>query len=191
MNKNDIISAVSIEFGLSKEQSEKVVSGIFNSIGQTLKKDRCLEIKKFGKFKITPGKDTGDKFYYVKFTPSEKLSKRVNSNFENLKKIKQKIELNGFKEKSFEFIPDRDIILPAEIIRPGVNEMQSGSNVIKNDEQKITVSDVPMEKSTEHKLSGQRKLISEDLIKLHKEITEIEKPVKDKGGESSDNNLWG
>ena len=52
MNKNDIISAVSIEFGLSKEQSEITVNNVFLNVAQALKKNRVLEIQKFGKFKL-------------------------------------------------------------------------------------------------------------------------------------------
>ena len=90
MNKNDIISAVSIEFGLSKEQSEITVNNVFLNVSQALKKNKVLEIQKFGKFKLISDKDSELRSSDVRFTPSKKLSVRINSKFDNLKKMKIK-----------------------------------------------------------------------------------------------------
>ena len=39
MDKEKIISAVSIDIGLSKEKSEKVVNAVFDSVMKALKKE--------------------------------------------------------------------------------------------------------------------------------------------------------
>lgn len=166
MNKNDIISAVSIEFGLSKEQSEITVNNVFLNIAQTLKKNKVLEIQKFGKFKLITDKDSELRSADVRFTPSKKLSVRINSKFDNLKKVKIK----------FGTAP---VIIDKHILPVKKNEKPSE---IKNDD--ITSQDKPREEKII--IQGQRKLISEDLVKLHKEIT------KEENDESSpSNNLWG
>ncbi len=166
MNKNDIISAVSIEFGLSKEQSEITVNNVFLNIAQTLKKNKVLEIQKFGKFKLITDKDSELRSADVRFTPSKKLSVRINSKFDNLKKVKIK----------FGTAP---VIIDKHILPVKKNEKPSE---IKNDD--ITSQEKPREEKII--IQGQRKLISEDLVKLHKEIT------KEENDESSpSNNLWG
>ncbi|HMS33325.1 MAG TPA: HU family DNA-binding protein [Ignavibacteria bacterium] len=166
MNKSDIISAVSIEFGLSKEQAERTVNSLFIIIGQSLKKYKILEIQKFGKFRLTSDKDNEAGSYEIKFAPSKKLSVRVNGKFDNLKKVKIK----------FGSVPDiKDFLITAA----DKSEKPAGQNLQETD---------TAEQSAEEKIipGGQRKLISEDLVKLHKEIT---KEVKDEKG--SVNNLWG
>ncbi len=166
MNKNDIISAVSIEFGLSKEQTEITVNNIFINIAQSFKKNKVLEIQKFGKFKLTAEKDSKAKLAEVRFSPSKKLSVRVNSKFDNLKKTKIKLRS----------VP--------------VRNNNPGSPVRKNEElPEIKKSDFnAKEEPKEVKINtqGQRKLISDDLVKLHKEITK-----EDRDDSTSANNLWG
>lgn len=166
MNKSDIISAVSIEFGLSKEQAERTVNSLFTITGQTLKKNKVLEIQKFGKFRLTSDKENEAGTSEIKFAPSKKLSVRVNGKFDNLKKVKIK----------FGSAPD---IKDFQISTPDKNDKPAGP---KQPETDIS------EQSNEDKIipGGQRKLISEDLVKLHKEIT---KEDKDEAGPV--NNLWG
>ena len=165
MNKSDIISAVSIEFGLSKEQAERTVNSLFTIIGQTLKKNKVLEIQKFGKFRLSSDKDNEAGTSEIKFAPSKKLSVRVNGKFDNLKKVKIKFgsvpDINEYTDSPIEKIEK-----PAEINNPEITAPES------KDDKIIT--------------QGQRKLISDDLVKLHKEIT---KEDKDESG--SVHNLWG
>ena len=166
MNKNDIISAVSIEFGLSKEQSEITVNNVFLSVSQALKKNKFLEIQKFGKFKLIADKDSESRYAEVRYIPSRKLSVRINSKFDNLKKTKIK----------FRTAPEIEDDFKSQI------EKNEKSSEIKNDD--ITSQEKPKEEKIN--MQGQRKLISEDLVKLHKEIT------KDENDEPSPaNNLWG
>lgn len=166
MNKNDIISAVSIEFGLSKEQTEITVNNIFINIAQSLKKNKVLEIQKFGKFKLAAEKDSEVKLDEVRFSPSKKLSVRVNSKFDNLKKTKIK----------FGSVPIINYTL-----RSPVKNNENPSEIKKSD---INSKEEP--KEVKINLLSQRKLISDDLVKLHKEITK-----EDKDESSSTNNLWG
>ncbi len=165
MNKSDIISAVSIEFGLSREQAERTVNSLFTIIGQTLKKNKVLEIQKFGKFLLTSDKENEAETSEIKFAPSKKLSVRVNGKFDNLKKVKIKFgsvpDINEYTDS-----PIEKNAKPAEINNPEIT--------------------VPESKDDKILPQGQRKLISDDLVKLHKEIT---KEDKDESG--SVHNLWG
>lgn len=165
MDKDNIISAISIEFGLSKEQSEIIVSNIFVSIAQSLRKNRNLEIQKFGKFKLILDKDS--KTYIIKFTPSKKLSIRANNNFEGLKKVKLRQNFFKINEDVSDYkIPETERERESEILPTVIPE------AIKEDKE-IIINPSP------------RKLISDDLIKLHKEITMEEE------SEPSKTNLWG
>ncbi|MBK8553093.1 MAG: HU family DNA-binding protein [Ignavibacteria bacterium] len=63
MDNESLISVISIEFGLSREQSEIIVNSIFRAVAQSLRKNTDLEIQKFGKFKLIPDKDTKKECY--------------------------------------------------------------------------------------------------------------------------------
>lgn len=166
MNKKEIISAVSIEFGLSKQQAEKTVNIIFLNFAQTLKKNKSIDIQKFGKFRLTSDKDSGLKSGEIKFNPSRKLSVRVNSKFDNLKKVKIKFGSAPVVKESFKTVAGLTDNTDIKII-----SKTPAAAVSKNENENIPV---------------QRKLISEDLVKLHKEIT------NDKNDEpSAGKNLWG
>jgi len=166
MNKNDIIAAVSIEFGLSKEQSETTLNNVFLNVVQTLKKNRALEIQKFGKFKLITEKENELKSLEVRFTPSKKLSVRINSKFDNLKKVKIKFGTAPVVNDDFKSLIEK-------------NEKSSELKM-----EDIYSQEKPKEEKTN--IQGQRKLISEDLVKLHKEIT------KEENDDSTpSNNLWG
>ncbi len=166
MNKKDIISAVSIEFGLSKVQAEKTVDSIFLNFAQTLKKNKVLEIQKFGKFRLSADKDSKSNSAEIKFSPSKKLSVRVNGKFDNLKKVKVKFGSAPEVKENLKVVSgltdNTERIIKPETSAPAASKYEK--------------ENIPV----------QRKLISEDLVKLHKEIT------KDKNDEpSADKNLWG
>lgn len=168
MNKKDIKSAVSIEFGMSIERSGKVVDNIFENLIEHFRKNKIVEIQKFGKFKMITGKDS-KKYKLVKFTPSKKLSQRVNNDFENLKKVKVSLP------KDFKLQLD---LIGIEFRNPERFNVENNTNheVSKN---------ILQEKSSEVTSIDHRKIISADLIMLHKEIT------KDEAAEINKNNLWG
>lgn len=147
MDKEKIISAVSIDIGLSKEKSEKVVNAVFDSVMKALKKEGELAIQKFGRFKIYSESDN-DKSGRIKFIPAKKLSLRVNSDFRNLKKVKIKKDQKTAEEEFRKY----DVII-------------SGTEN-ENDENFRTPGWVNNNNSGSGKI-----LISDDLINLHKEIT--------------------
>ncbi len=159
MDKDRIVSAISIEFGLSNNSSEKIVNSIFFHLLQGLMKNNVLKIRKFGKFKLLTDKKNED--ISVRFTPSKKLSSRVNGNYENLKKIRLRSEVYGrIKIKSQTDSADK--ILYRDKKYDGGNK-----------ESEAAIADAG------------RKLIPDDLIKLHEEI------VKAKDTKQSDTDLWG
>lgn len=150
MTKEKIISAVSIDLGISKEKAEKAVNAVFDIVMKAMKKEDELSIQKFGSFKKSGGKDTDEK-KKIRFVPSKKLALRVNSDFRNLKKVKVKKNLKD-AEKLFSKY-EVDLSQP---------EYQSAFQEIEISESSGWVNSK----------SGTRKiLISDDLINLHKEIT--------------------
>ncbi|MEZ4822359.1 MAG: HU family DNA-binding protein [Ignavibacteria bacterium] len=56
MTKEKIISAVSIDLGISKEKAEKAVNAVFDIVMKAMKKEDELSIQKFGSFKKSGGK---------------------------------------------------------------------------------------------------------------------------------------
>ena len=53
MNKNDLISAVANNTGLSKSEATKVVDGVFDSITSALKKKQEVRLVGFGTFTVS------------------------------------------------------------------------------------------------------------------------------------------
>ncbi|MEO8665716.1 MAG: hypothetical protein ABI462_09490, partial [Ignavibacteria bacterium] len=127
---------------------------------------KIAKIQKFGKFRLITDKDPG-KNKSVRFSPSKKLSMKVNSNFDNLKKVKVKF---GKENKH----PQKTKVTKAP------EKKIAGDVDVKKER------DIPVEAAVEiTDNSVQRKLISDDLVNLHKEITKEEAKPADK------NNLWG
>lgn len=146
MNKEKIISAVSIDIGLSKEKAEKVVNAVFDTVMKALKKDGELAIQKFGRFKFCSENDN-ERSSRIKFIPAKKLALRVNSDFRNLKKAKIKKDLNTIEEKFRKY------------------DVSISGTEYENDE-------ISKSSGWVNYNSGSGKiLISDDLINLHKEIT--------------------
>lgn len=152
MNKEKLIFSVSIDLGLSKDKSEKTVNAVFDSLLKALKKDGEHVIQKFGRFKLSAGKDNEGKDR-IRFIPAKKLALRINSDFKNLKKVKIRKDLNAIEEKFLKYD-----------VRFSITENQ-------NDEITETSGWV------NNKSDSGKILISDDLINLHKEIT---KEVKKK-----------
>jgi nucleoid DNA-binding protein len=159
MNKEELISAISIEFGLSKELSEKVINSMFSAIAQSLKKNKILKLQKFGKFKIVSEKDGSDKNASIKYYPSKKIAARVNGNFDNLRKVKLKLESEAGKLESKDPETVRVLKDTSISIEKSIDE---GIEITKEEVERV--------------------LISEDLIKLHDEITKKGKDEPDKSG---------
>jgi len=168
MNKNEIISSISIEFILSKDEAEKTVDIIFEILRENLRGNKNLDIPKFGEFKVIPS-DTGNDSS-VRFSPSKKLLKKVNCFFSDLKKI----ELQ-YDEPEILKINDELKYTPSEEF------------VKQNKESEKSEDEIPLlqeEESTDEE--NRKKLIPEELVKLHKEIIEPRNYSEDRSKD-----LWG
>jgi nucleoid DNA-binding protein len=149
LNKEKIISTVSIDIGISKEKAEKAVSAVFDTVLKAIHKEGKISIQKFGSFKVygVKDKDGIEEDKKIKFTPAKKLSLRVNNDFRNLKKVKLKKNL---KKREADF---------------NKYEIDIPPTGFQNDEQAEAAGWV-------NTRAGEQKiLISDDLINLHKEIT--------------------
>ncbi|MEO8446282.1 MAG: HU family DNA-binding protein [bacterium] len=140
MNKEQIKTAVSIEFGLHKAEAGNIVDTIFEEITLCILKNKKLELKKFGKFRLSKDK----KRKHIEFIPAGKLARKINSDFEGL----EKVSVEWVKQEEKE---------PAPIQKTPIETPAVTSPITQ---------EVP-----------QRKLISDDLVKLHREITKEEKEV--------------
>lgn len=145
MNKEQIKTAVSIEFGLHKAEAGNIVDTIFEEITLCILKNKKLDLKKFGKFVLS--KDKKRKF--IEFIPAGKLARKINNDFEDLEKVK--IEWGKFTEE------------------------QHSAPIHKSDKPLLHATDIPAASLPITQEVTQRKLISDDLVKLHREITNEEK----------------
>ncbi|MEZ5773821.1 MAG: HU family DNA-binding protein [Hyphomicrobiaceae bacterium] len=90
MNKKDLVSAVSDEAGINKDQAAKAVDSVFNAIEKTMKDGDEVRIPGFGTFKVSkraaregvvPGTNEKRKYPATKvpkFTPSKTLKDLLN-----------------------------------------------------------------------------------------------------------------
>jgi nucleoid DNA-binding protein len=165
LNKSEIKSAISIEFALSIEEASNIVDGIFKVMRNYLIKNRKIELRKFGKIIMTGGKNpAGNDITSLCFIPSRKLAKRVNYNFGNLEKVKME-----FKKIKADDADRVDFEIPDEL-----------ANQFKETNEEVL--DIILEEIIKQP-EGKRILIPDNLIKLHREITEAKEDGK--------NNLWG
>jgi DNA-binding protein HU-beta len=56
MNKNDLISAVTVSSGLSRNDAVKAVEGVFDAISEALKKGDEVRLVGFGTFSVAKRK---------------------------------------------------------------------------------------------------------------------------------------
>ncbi|MDQ3022078.1 MAG: HU family DNA-binding protein [Bacteroidota bacterium] len=180
MNKNDIKSEVSIEFGLSIEKAGRIVDSIFYAIADSLRKSKDIELRKFGKINIISKKDSqNNKLKKIIYFPSKKLAKSVNYNFENLteQKIKSAVkEFDNSDKDKFDYKMSDEFIKEFKENKEEVLDI-----IVEYNEQKLEINIEDNVKSTK----AGRQLIPDNLVKLHKEITEEETKENEK------NNLWG
>lgn len=158
-----INSDISIYFRLSIDEAGRITEAIFQKLNKILGAGKSVEIQKFGKFKTSDkagGQTDGSR---IKFVPSKKLSSRVNGNFDNLKKMKIAYPLMP-EVKYFE--PE---FLNGENAHVDVIAETSAAENSKPETQHFT----------------RRKLLSDEVVKLHNEITDSEK--KDS---ASPKNIW-
>lgn len=170
MNKLKIKSAVSIEFALSIEKAGKVVDSIFKVLEESLIRNKSIELQKFGKINLISRKNADSKrLKSLTYIPSKKLARRVNNNFENLKKVKLALEEKKVTGSNDKF----DYKISEEFLK-------------QYKENKDEVLDIVLE-DKEEPSKNSRIIIPDKLVKLHKEITAEER--NDKNNEKQ--NLWG
>lgn len=166
---DSIINDLSIEFILSKKDSEMIILLMLFNMRYCFEKKKDFSLENFGDFKVQNKKSKNTS---VRFLPAKKLSKRANYNFNNLEVCKIHTEIPGTlienENLSFKLMDDfREVLL---------NDDEEDTKVIQEAE--------TLKSDSENK--GMRKLISEEVVKLHKEITDKENEIqKDKN-----TNLW-
>lgn len=179
-----IKSAVSIEFGMSKKKAGNAVEAILTGLSGQLAKGKNIELQKFGKMivSVKKGDTSGNKI--ISFVPSKKLAKRVNNNFENLKKVKMK---TGELNLNIEDIPEMNEREDKLILTKSEDkfEFKISEDFKKEIQKDIGEPEIIIE-DKEPAFANPKKLISENLVKLHKEIIQENKDASDE-----ETNLWG
>ncbi len=164
MNKSGIKSVVSIEFGISIKEAGRIVDVVFDVLADFFEKNKNFEIRKFGRIDVSTSKDNmGRKIQTLKFTPSKKLARRANHNFDNLEKVKM-----GLNERKEEIITEDK--LDYQISEEFIRQLK---------ENKEEVMEILLEETTET-IRSSRTLIPDKAIELHKEITGEEKKITGK-----------
>lgn len=148
--KKEITFEIANEFKLTYTDSEDIVNIIFNTLKESFRKNKIVFLQKFGEFKTS----TNNK---VEFKPSKKLYKRINYCFNDL-------EINevSLEEKIIEEQNEFEYSMSEEFMKNYKEICESGEVII---ESKFNTESFP----------GKKKLISDELIKLHNEIIETDK----------------
>lgn len=168
----DIINNLSIDFTLSKSETEILVSKILSKIKNNLNGKKKFEYEKFGTFKVKTDKKKNE---IVKFISSGKLYKKINYCFNDLKT--QKV-----------ITAPPEVLSENEIISYEISEEFKSNIKEENQDSPIGIQKKTNEKSkSETSKESMRKLISEEVLKLHNEITKPDKI----SGEVNDDGLWG
>lgn len=168
MNKSNIVSAISIRFILNKDEAKKTVDNVFKIMTESMKDNKSLNIPKFGKFKLISSETGKDKF--VRFLPSKKLSKKINYDFSDL----EKKELSYSEPESVKVKDEFSYTISKEFLKQKKESEGSGENLSQ-----VKDEIAAGEENT-------KKLISDELVKLHHEIIEFSQ-----GNQEGSNNLWG
>lgn len=168
--KNKIISALSDQFKISKEDAGVFNECIFNTIKDCFRKNRKTEIPKLGEFKNIEN-NSAELRNSVNFIPLKKLAKNINHYFNGLKP-----ELQKYKDIYSEYSDSVPEFKISEEFKSEYKEICKESEDQFKDE--VNYNDV---------YGIRKKLISDELIELHKEITNT---VSSEGTEKR-TNLWG
>ncbi len=195
MNKNLIKSAVSIEFALSIEKAGKIVDSIFSVLEESLIKNKKIELQKFGKITVMTKRDAeNNKIKTAAYIPSKKLAKRVNYNFDNLKKVRMEFKMEKDRDHIYNEIDNCNGNENGNVnVNKDTDKLEyEMSKDFKREfrENKDQTQDILQEETIEP-AETLRTLISDKLIKLHYEITEEEVEVVEEDVKKSDeNSLW-
>ncbi len=170
MNKKQLASMISIEFALSADQAAVVIDNVFENIISHTRKKGKLIIPKFGEFKLVSKKNpVNNKYITIEFLISKKLAGGVNSYFDNLSEVTLPLD------NSVQVLTQNDL---SDEVLDNLEVMEK-KQIDPQGEPKIKPPHDP------NHTGKQRRLIPDDLVKLHKEIT------KEESVKASDTNLWG
>lgn len=167
---DEITNNISLRFFINANDSVKIVNLFFNGISKCLNEGKSFKAAGFGEFKVT-GYDSVSKTKTIKLILSRKLSGKINNDFDNLK-------VKRIYRQLPEILIDRDefnFTISDEFKQQ--MKMQSEPDVVKPEQ---------LEKEILSVSSNLKRLISEELLKLHKEITEL----GFQSGNKKEINLW-
>lgn len=170
MNSEEIINRMMIKFSINDEDATMIFKNIFSTVRDFLLKGKKFKAGSFGEFQSVK-LNSKDRHAEVIFKSSGKLKAKTNYEFENLKVCRiyiQKPEVFEEKEQ-FEF----------EI----TEEFKSKLKDLKENE---FVQTTDIESETVKISNNLKRLISEELLKLHREITDLGLKTK----QFNEVNLW-
>ncbi|MBK8984136.1 MAG: HU family DNA-binding protein [Ignavibacteria bacterium] len=168
MNRTELISGVSIQCGISRQEAELILDSMIDNISRSFLSEPVLKVKSFGEFKVKAVNSEINSANKIHFTPSEKLHSKANKIYVNLSPVRKVFDKNKLNNilNTFE-----------------VTEFKSGTNA---EEKEDDVSDEIMnvEKTEEENELPERRLLPDKVIDLHNDIVNSGKP-------SDKKNLWG
>lgn len=157
-----LISEISSEFKLTIDEAAVIINQIIDMLKEYFLIYKKIEFPKFGEFKIKRKiKPDNEEVFTVKFNPSKKIALKVNSDFSHL----QELKMNRIKFPEINYY-SHSVQSKQELIQD-FSAVRSNSEVInKSADQHKETTQFPGER---------KKIISDELIKLHKEIIDSEK----------------
>lgn len=170
MNRSELISGVSIQCGISRQEAESVLNSIFRRISKSLNDGEDVKIKSFGEFKPRSSISGIERTDRTEFNPAKKFKSKLNRLYEYMsssRKIYDKIKL----ENIFNEFGIKDFV-PADKSSEKENE--------QFEKDKFNTENI----LSENIQLPEKRLISDKLIDLHNDIVNPEK-------KSSKKNLWG
>lgn len=166
----EIINGMMIKFSLNADEARKIFDNIFSFVKESLLNGKKFKAELFGEFKSVK-LNPKDRHAEVVFKSSKNLKAKTNYEFDNLKVCRiyiQKPEVFEEKEK-FEFKISEEF-----------------RSKIKNFGQSEVIHTSDIESETMKMSNNLKRLISEELLKLHREITDLGIKAK----LYNDINLW-
>lgn len=153
--KKEIEVEIAEEFNLNNSDSETIVNSFFNTLKDSFRKNKILFLQRLGEFKTVSNSK-------VAFKPAKKLHRRLNSDFNDLEIVKVKLDENNISEEQDVF----DYKMSDEF-------KNSYKEICESGEENVGI------KTDSEFNFGRKKLISDELVKLHYEIVECDKTLKE------------
>jgi len=168
LNRSELISGVSIQCGISRQEAELILDSMIKNFSRSFLSEPVLKIKSFGDFNVKSVSSEINPLRKIRFTPSEKLHTKVNKIFENLSPVRKVFDNNKLNN-----------ILNSN----GITEFDKGfiSNELEED---LTEEIINSEKTIEEIELPERRLLPDKVIDLHNDIV-------NSGRNSDKKNLWG